>query len=69
VPGVRHLDGPILESVRAALTNRAAVDRGLFRPAVVESLLSDPNERRTTIGANMLWQIGLLELWLQRQGL
>jgi asparagine synthase (glutamine-hydrolysing) len=69
VPGVRHLDGPILDSVRAALTNRAAVDRGLFRPAVVESLLSDPNSRRTTIGANVLWQVGLLELWLQRQGL
>ena len=69
VPGVRHLDGPILESVRAALTNQAAVDRGLFRPDVVESLLSDPNGRRTTIGANVLWQVGLLELWLQRQGL
>jgi len=69
VPGVRHLDGPILESVRAALTNQAAVDRGLFRPDVVESLLSDPNSRRTTIGANVLWQVGLLELWLQRQGL
>jgi asparagine synthase (glutamine-hydrolysing) len=69
VPGVRHLDGPILESVRAALTSQAAVDRGLFRPAVVESLLNDPNGRRTTIGANVLWQVGLLELWLQRQGL
>jgi asparagine synthase (glutamine-hydrolysing) len=69
VPGVRHLDGPILESVRAALTSQAAVDRGLFRPAVVDSLLDDPNGRRTTIGANVLWQVGLLELWLQRQGL
>ena len=69
VPGVRHLDGPILDSVRAALTSRAAADRGLFRPAVVGSLLDDPNGRRTTIGANVLWQVGLLELWLQRQGL
>ena len=69
VPGVRHLDGPILESVRAALTNQAAVDRGLFRPAVVDSLLNEPNGRRTTIGANVLWQVGLLELWLQQQNL
>jgi asparagine synthase (glutamine-hydrolysing) len=69
VPGVRHLDGPILDSVRAALTSRSALDRGLFRPAVVEELLGDPNTRRTTIGANVLWQVGLLELWLQRQGL
>jgi asparagine synthase (glutamine-hydrolysing) len=55
--------------VRTALTNQAAADRGLFRPAVVDALLSDPNGRRTTIGANVLWQVGLLELWLQRQGL
>jgi len=68
VPGVRYLDGPILESVRAALTSRSALDRGLFRPDVVESLLTEPNSRRTTIGANVLWQVGLLELWLQRMG-
>ncbi len=69
VPGVRHLDGPILDRVRDALSARAAVDRGLFRPDVVHDLLDDPNAARTTIGANVLWQIGLLELWLQRTGL
>ncbi|MBT0772724.1 N-acetylglutaminylglutamine amidotransferase [Kineosporia sp. J2-2] len=69
VPGVRHLDGPILESVREALTSRAALDRALFRPEVVNGLLGDPNTARTTIGANVLWQLGLLELWLQRTGL
>jgi asparagine synthase (glutamine-hydrolysing) len=69
VPGVRHLDGPILESVRTALTSPAARDRGLFRPEVVRAMLADPNGRRTTIGANALWQVGLLELWLQRRSL
>ena len=68
VPGVRHLEGPVLERVRAALTSQAARDRGLFRPDVVEDLLRDPNGRRTTIGGNVLWQVGLLELWLQRTG-
>jgi asparagine synthase (glutamine-hydrolysing) len=69
VPGVRHLDGPILASVRDALMAPAARERGLFRPEVVSDLLADPNSRRTTIGANVLWQVGLLELWLQRMGL
>jgi len=68
VPGVRHLEGPVLERVRAALTSHAARDRGLFRPDVVEGLLGDPNGRRTTIGGNVLWQLGLLEMWLQRTG-
>ncbi len=69
VPGVRHLEGSILDRVRDALTSSAARDRGLFRDDVVTTLLADPNTARTTIGANVLWQIGLLELWLQRTGL
>jgi asparagine synthase (glutamine-hydrolysing) len=69
VPGVRHLQGPLLDRVRDALTAPAARERALFRPDVVAELLADPNSRRTTIGANVLWQVGLLELWLQRMGL
>jgi asparagine synthase (glutamine-hydrolysing) len=69
VPGVRHLQGPLLDRVRDALTAPAARERALFRPDVVDTLLADPNSRRTTIGANVLWQVGLLELWLQRMGL
>jgi asparagine synthase (glutamine-hydrolysing) len=68
VPGVRHLGGSLLDQVREALTAPAARQRGLFRPDVVNALLDDPNSRRTTIGANVLWQLGLLELWLQRMG-
>ncbi|GAB3242648.1 N-acetylglutaminylglutamine amidotransferase [Kineosporia babensis] len=69
VPGVRHLEGGILDRVRDALLAPAARDRGLFRDEVVQTLLADPNASRTTIGANVLWQLGLLELWLQRTGL
>jgi asparagine synthase (glutamine-hydrolysing) len=69
VPGVRHLDGPILDQVRDALMAPAARDRGLFRSDVVAGLLADPNGRRTTIGGNVLWQVGLLEMWLQRMDL
>lgn len=69
VPGVRHLDGGILDRVRDALTSSPARQRGLFRPEAVAPLLADPNRARTTIGANVLWQLGLLELWLQRTGL
>src|SRR3954470_10988041 len=68
VPGVRHLSGPLLDQVREALTAPAARERALFRPEAVDALLDDPNSRRTTIGANVLWQLGLLELWLQRMG-
>ena len=66
VPGIRHVEGPLLELVRSALTNRRARERGLFRDDFVESLLSEPNGLRSNLGVNALWQAGLLELWLQR---
>jgi asparagine synthase (glutamine-hydrolysing) len=68
VPGIRHLEGPMLDRVRDALLAPAARDRALFRPAYVQSLLADPNTPRTTLGANQLWQLALLEMWLQDNG-
>jgi asparagine synthase (glutamine-hydrolysing) len=69
VPGIRHLTGPILDKVRDALAAPAARDRGLFRPEYVDRLLADPNTPRTTLGANQLWQLALLEMWLQDKGI
>ncbi|GAB4082577.1 N-acetylglutaminylglutamine amidotransferase [Modestobacter muralis] len=69
VPAIIELQGDYLETVRAALTAPAARERGLFRPEFVDRLLAEPNAHRTTLGSNQLWQIGLLELWLQRHGI
>ncbi|MFC4064546.1 N-acetylglutaminylglutamine amidotransferase [Actinoplanes subglobosus] len=66
VPGIRHLEGPVLDLVREALHAPAARERALFRPEYVEALLADPNTPRTTLGANQLWQLALLEMWLQQ---
>jgi asparagine synthase (glutamine-hydrolysing) len=65
VPAITHLEGKVLGMVRDALTSGAARDRGLFRPAYVNSLLSEPNGELTPLRGNKLWQLGLLELWLQ----
>ncbi|HEY4185946.1 MAG TPA: N-acetylglutaminylglutamine amidotransferase [Polyangia bacterium] len=64
VPGIRHLEGALLDNVRQALTSRSARERGLFEPEYVTKLLDAPNER-SNLGVNILWQLGLLELWLQ----
>jgi asparagine synthase (glutamine-hydrolysing) len=69
VPAIRQLEGPYLERVRAALTDPVARARGLFRPAAVEAMLAAPNETRTTLGSNALWQLGLIEMWLQAMGI
>lgn len=69
VPAIRQLSGPVLERVRAALTDPAATSRGLFRSEAVAEMLDDPNTARTTLGANALWQVALLEMWLQTHGI
>ncbi len=65
VPGIRHLEGEVLDLVHDALGSQPARDRGLFEPGPIESLLADPNTTRTTLGSNELWQVALLEMWLQ----
>jgi asparagine synthase (glutamine-hydrolysing) len=65
VPALTHLEGPYLDLVRDALYAPEAKERGLFRPEAVERLLADPNGRLTPLRGNELWQLALLELWLQ----
>ena len=68
VPALTHLEGPYLELVRDALYAPVAKERGLFRAEAVDALLADPNGKLTPLRGNELWQIALLELWLQRHG-
>ena len=68
VPPLVQLEGPYVALLRDALHSPAARDRNLFDPAHVEHLLSNPNEL-TTLRYNKLWELGLLELWLQTHGL
>jgi asparagine synthase (glutamine-hydrolysing) len=65
VPGLTHLSGPVLGRVYEALRARPAQERGLFRPDYLARLLAEPNRGLTPLGGNKLWQLGLLEMWLQ----
>ena len=69
VPGITHLEGKVLDRVRDALTAPVARDRGLFRDEYVTELLQDPNGELTPLRGNKLWQLGLLEMWLQTHGI
>jgi asparagine synthase (glutamine-hydrolysing) len=65
VPALRSVDGPVLDLVRQTLRGTRARARGLFRPSHLDQLFLDPNGHRSRGGANLLWQLALLELWLQ----
>ena len=68
VPALTHLEDPYLDLVKSALYAPAAKERGIFREEYVERLLGEPNDHLTRLNGNKLWQIALLELWLQAQG-
>jgi asparagine synthase (glutamine-hydrolysing) len=65
VPALKHLQGPYLDHVRDALSAPEARERALYEPAYVDALLADPNGSLTPLRGNKLWQLALLELWLQ----
>ncbi|MCK8681121.1 N-acetylglutaminylglutamine amidotransferase [Streptomyces lichenis] len=69
VPAIRHMAGPVLDRVREALSAPEARARGVFREEYVAELLSAPDDHRTRRGANALWQVALLEIWLQTHGI
>ena len=68
VPALRHLEEPFLTMVGDAHHAPEAKQRGLFRSDFIEGLLANPNERRTPVNSNVLWQVALLEMWLQSHG-
>ncbi|HBX54470.1 N-acetylglutaminylglutamine amidotransferase [Pseudomonas sp. UBA2684] len=68
VPGLKHLEGATLGWVRDLLVDPSQ-DRGLFNPAMLDRLLSDPHSQLTPLRGSKLWQLAALNLWLSEQGL
>jgi len=69
VPALKYLQGSVLDYVCDALLNTKAQQRGLFQQEYVNNLLDDPESHITPLRGSKLWQLGLLEIWLQAQGL
>src|SRR5262249_15676654 len=69
VPALKYLRGPFLDFVRDALDAPAARQRGIFQRDYVDRLLADPEGELTPKGNSKLWQVALLEAWLQTHGI
>jgi asparagine synthase (glutamine-hydrolysing) len=66
VPELKYLSGGSLDFVKDTLNSRAAKERGLFRRAYLDDLLAAPHEHLTPLRGSKLWQVALLEAWLQQ---
>jgi asparagine synthase (glutamine-hydrolysing) len=69
VPALKYLDGPYLDTVRDALNSKVSQNRGIFEKEYVRMLLDSPKNHITPLRGSKLWQIALLELWLQLHNL
>ncbi|CEA04249.1 asparagine synthase [Pseudomonas saudimassiliensis] len=69
VPGLKYLQGSTLDWVRDSLTSERARERGLFNSDYVDTLLRNPLDHITPLRGSKLWQLAVLDLWLDAQGL
>ena len=65
VPALKYIRGPVLEWVHDVLDSQAGRNRGVFQRPYVDALLAEPEGHITPLGGSKLWQIALLEAWLQ----
>ncbi len=69
VPALKYLRGTFYDFVRDALDAPAARQRGIFNRSYIDRLLANPEAELTPKGHSKLWQVALLECWLQTQGI
>ncbi len=67
VPALKYIQGDYLDMVRDTLSSQAAQERGLFNQAYLDKLYADPTKYITPLRGSELWQVALLEMWLQAQ--
>ena len=69
VPALKFLRGEFLDYVRDTIDTQAARSRGLFRREQLDRMLQEPDSHLTPLRGSKVWQIALLEAWLQMQGI
>lgn len=66
MPALKYVRGEFLQFMRDILDSRACRERGLFQRSYIDRLLAAPEMHHTRIQGSKLWQLALLEFWLQR---
>jgi asparagine synthase (glutamine-hydrolysing) len=69
VPALKYIRGEVLDFVRDILYQPAAQKRGIFNRDYLAQLLQDPEAHITPLRGSKLWQVALLEYWLQRHNI
>lgn len=66
VPALKYLEGSTLELMRDVLSPDKIKQRGIFNSQAIQNLFTNSTKNFTPSGISKLWQVGLLEYWLQQ---
>jgi asparagine synthase (glutamine-hydrolysing) len=65
VPALKYIQGEYLDFVKGILTSEAAVSRQMVRKEYIDRLLEEPDAHITPLKGSKLWQVAMLEFWMQ----
>lgn len=66
VPELKYITGNVLDYVKEILSQTSAKNRGLFNQKIIQSYIDSPKEHITPLNGSKLWQIAVLESWMQQ---
>ncbi|MGE3317818.1 MAG: N-acetylglutaminylglutamine amidotransferase [Candidatus Berkiella sp.] len=69
VPALKSIEGNYLTRIQDVLKPTQVLNRGLFELDYIQKLLSAPKSHQTPLGESKLWQIAVLEMWLQNHNI
>lgn len=69
MPVLKYIKGDFLEYIRDTLDSQRARERGLFNRKSIDAMLADPDGCLTNLRTNYLWQLAVIEIWLQQNDL
>jgi asparagine synthase (glutamine-hydrolysing) len=65
VPALKYLRGDFLHYIRDILDSQTARERGLFQRQEIDRMMESPDSHITPLRGSKIWQVALLEAWLQ----
>lgn len=69
VPALKYIQGRYLDFVTTLLKSDACKSKKMIRNEYIDVLLESPEAHITPLNGSKLWQVALLEFWMQQNGI
>jgi len=69
VPALKYIQGEYLNFMTNILKSENCKSRGIIQNEYIDMLLESPESHITPLKGAKLWQVALLEFWMQQNGI